>query len=80
MSPEIKKRDLLFIVPNEKVNSRDMVAVVNYKGDKEVHRVTIREGQMILAPENPAYPIIVWERKDKPRIIGRVKQIIRRRF
>lgn len=80
MSPEIKKRDLLLIVPNEKVNSRDMVAVVNYKGDKEVHRVTIREDQMILVPENPAYPIIVWEKKDKPRIIGRVKQIIRRRF
>ena len=79
MSPEIKKGDLLLIAPNEKVNSGDIAAVVNHKGDKEVRRATIREDQMILVPENPAYPIIVWERKDKPKIIGRVKQMIRRR-
>jgi len=80
MSPEIKKGDLLLIASNGKVNSGDAAAVVNHKGDKEVRRVTIREDQMILAPENAAYPIIVWERKGKPKLIGRVKEIIRRRF
>jgi len=79
MSPEIKKGDLLLIAPNEEVKNGDIAAVVNHKGDKEVRRITIREDQMILAPENPTYPIIVWEAKDKPKIIGRVKEIIRRR-
>ena len=79
MAPEIKKGDLLLISPNEKVESGDMAAVVNGKGEKEIRRITIREDQMILAPENPVYPVIVWEKKDKPKIIGRVKEIIRRR-
>jgi len=45
-----------------------------------VRRVTIREDQIILIADNPVYPAIVWEvEKDKPKIIGRVKEIIRRR-
>jgi len=53
--------------------------VVNNKGDKEVIRVAIRKDEIILTPDNPAYPTVVWEAKDKPKIIGRVKEIIRRR-
>ena len=49
------------------------------KGEKEVRRITLRRDQVILTPDNPAYPIIVSEAKDKPKIIGRVKEIIRRR-
>jgi len=79
MSPEIKKGDLLLIAPGEKVENGDIAAVVNRKGEKEVRRVTIREDQIILIAENPVYPVIVWEKKDKPKIIGRVKEIIRRR-
>jgi len=79
MSPEIKKGDLLLITPDGKVESGDIAAVANGKGEKEVRRVTIRNDQMILTAENPVYPVIVWEKKDKPKIIGRVKEIIRRR-
>lgn len=80
MSPEIKKGDLLLIAPSEKVENGDIAAVVNHKGEKEVRRVTIREDQVILTAENPVYPVIVWMSKiDKPKIIGRVKEIIRRR-
>ena len=67
------------IIPNDKVENGDIAAVVNGKGEKEVRRVTIRNDQMILTAENSAYPVIVWEKKDKPKIIGRVKEIIRRR-
>lgn len=79
MAPEIKKGDLLLIAPNEKVENGDIAAVVNDKGEKEVTRITIRKDEIILTPDNPAYPTIVWEAKDKPKIIGRVKEIIRRR-
>ncbi len=79
MAPEIKKGDLLLIAPNEKVESGDIAAVVNGKGEKEVRRIAIRKDEIILTPDNPAYPTIVWEAKDKPKIIGRVKEIIRRR-
>lgn len=79
MSPEIKKGDLLLIYPNDKLENGDIAAVVNSKGEKEVRRVTMRENQVILTPDNPIYPTIVWEAKDKPKIIGRVKEIIRRR-
>ena len=79
MAPEIKKGDLLLITPNETVESGDIAAVVNGKGEKEVTRITIRKDEIILTPDNPAYPTIVWEGKDKPKIIGRVKEIIRRR-
>ena len=79
MAPEIKKDDLLLIAPNEKVESGDIAAIVNGKGEKEVTRITIRKDEIILTPDNPAYPTIVWEAKDKPKIIGRVKEIIRRR-
>ena len=57
----------------------DIAAVINGKGESEVTRVTIRKDGIILSPDNPAYPTIVWEAKDKPKIIGRVKEIIRRR-
>ncbi|MBA7687934.1 LexA repressor [subsurface metagenome] len=79
MAPEIKKGDLLLIAPNEGVESGDIAAVVNGKGEKEVTRITIRKDEIILTPDNPAYPTIIWEAKDKPKIIGRVKEIIRRR-
>ncbi len=79
MTPEIKKGDLLLIAPNETVENGDIVAIVNGKGEKEVTRVTIRKDEIILTPDNPAYPTIIWETKDKPKIIGRVKEIIRRR-
>jgi len=67
------------ISPNDKTESGDIAVVVNSKGEKEVRRITIRQDQFILTPDNPAYPTIVWEAKDKPKIIGRVKEIIRRR-
>jgi len=79
MAPEIKKGDLLLIAPNEGVESGDIAAVVNGKGEKEVTRITIRKDEIILTPDNPTYPTIIWEAKDKPKIIGRVKEIIRRR-
>jgi len=79
MSPEIENGDLLLITPNERVESGDIVAVINGKGESEVTRVTVRKDGIILSPDNPAYPTIVWEAKDKPKIIGRVKEIIRRR-
>jgi len=79
MSPYIIKGDLLLISPNDKVESGDIAAVANGKGEKEVRRVAIRKDQLTLTPLNPTYPMIIWEAKDKPKIIGRVKEIIRRR-
>ena len=79
MAPYIIKGDLLLISPNDKVESGDVAIVVNDKGEKEVRRIVIHENQMTLIPDNPAYPTIIWEAKDKPKIIGRVKEIIRRR-
>jgi len=74
MAPEIKKGDLLLIAPNEGVESGDIAAVVNEKDEKEVTRITIRKDEIILTPDNPAYPTIVWEAKDKPKIIGGLRK------
>jgi len=79
MSPEIKDGDLLLISPNDKVENGDIAVVANKKGEKEVRRVTFQPDQIILSAENPIYPIIIWRKKDGPKIIGRVKEIIRRR-
>lgn len=79
MSPEIKKGDLLLISPNDKVENGDIGIVANNKGEKEVRRITFGPDQVILTAENPIYPVIIWMKKDKPKIIGRVKEIIRRR-
>jgi len=79
MSPYIIEGDLLLISPNDKVETGDVAIVINNKGEKEVTRVVVHKDQIILTPDNPAYPTVVWEVKDKPKIIGRVKEIIRRR-
>lgn len=79
MSPEIKKGDLLLISPNDKVENGDIAVVVNKKGEKEVRRVTIQPDQIVLSADNPVYPVRVWRKEDEPKIIGRVKEIIRRR-
>ena len=79
MSPEIKEGDLLLISPNDKVENGDIAVVANKKGEKEVRRITIEPDQVILTAENPIYPVIIWKKKDEPKIIGRVKEIIRRR-
>lgn len=79
MSPYIIEGDLLLISPNDKVETGDVAIVINNKGEKEVTRVAVHKDQIILTPDNPAYPTVVWEAKDKPKIIGRVKEIIRRR-
>jgi len=79
MSPEIKEGDLLLICPEEKVESGDIVAIKNNKDEKEVRRVTFQPDQIILTAENPIYPVRVWRKEDEPKIIGRVKEIIRRR-
>lgn len=81
MAPEIKKADLLLIYPSEidKVKNGDIVAITNGKGVRRLRRVTFEGDQIILSAENSAYPIVVWKKKDKPKIIGRVKEIIRRR-
>lgn len=79
MSPEIKKGDLLLISPNDKVENGDIAVVANKQGEKEVRRVTIEPDQVILTAENPIYPVIIWKKKNEPKIIGRVKEIIRRR-
>lgn len=79
MSPEIKDGDLLFVYPDEKVKNGDIVVIKNKKSEKEVRRITIQPDQVILTAENPVYPVRVWRKEDKPEIIGRVKEIIRRR-
>jgi len=79
MSPEIKDGDLLLISPNDKVENGDIAVVANKKGEKEVRRVTFQPDQVILTAENPIYPVIIWRKEDKPKIIGRVKEIIRRK-
>jgi len=79
MAPEIKEGDLLLIYPNDKIKTGDIVIVRNNKEEKEVRRITIQPDQIILTAENPIYPVRVWRKKDKPKIIGRVKEIIRRR-
>lgn len=80
MAPYIIDGDLLLIYPNDKVESGDIAIVANDKDEKEVRRVTIEPDQIILCANNLAYPSIVWRNdKDKPKIIGRVKEIIRRR-
>jgi len=33
----------------------------------------------VLTAENSAYPVIIWRKEDEPKIIGRVKEIIRRK-
>ncbi|MQY69617.1 MAG: hypothetical protein GH145_01975, partial [Firmicutes bacterium] len=79
MSPEIKNGDLLLIYPNEKVENGDIAVIVNNKGQKEVRRVTFQADEIILTAENAKYPVIVWTAEDDVKIIGRVKEIIRRR-
>jgi len=80
MSPYIIDGDLLLIYPNDKVENGDVAIVANGKDRKEVRRVNIQPDQVILICDNPAYPAIVWRNdRDKPKIIGRVKEIIRRR-
>jgi len=79
MSPEIKHGDLLLVYPNEKIENGDIAIVKNKKGEKEVRRINFQPDQIILMCDNPAYPVIVWRKEDEPVIIGRVKEIIRRR-
>lgn len=80
MVPYIMDGDLLLIYPNDKVETGDIAIVRNDKDEKEVRRINIQPDQVILCADNPAYPSIVWRNdKDKPKIIGRVKEIIRRR-
>jgi len=79
MSPEIKDGDLLLVYPDKKVENGDIVVIRNKKGEKEVRRITFQPDQIILTAENPVYPVIVWRKEDEPKVIGRVKEIIRRR-
>ncbi len=79
MAPYILKGDLLLISPDGEIKNGDVAAVVNGKGEKEVRRVSIVDDQVVLTANNPIYPTIIWGAKDKPKIIGRVKEIIRRR-
>ncbi len=53
----------------------DFMAPEIKKGDL----LLIYPSEINLSPENSAYPIMVWKKEDKPKIIGRVKEIIRRR-
>ncbi|MBA7639631.1 LexA repressor [subsurface metagenome] len=81
MVPEIKEGDLVLICPvlvNE-VKSGDIVAITNGKGVRRLRRVTFEGDHTILTADNPAYPVMVWKKEDKPKIIGRVEEIIRRR-
>lgn len=79
MSPEIKDGDLLLIYPNDKIKNGDILIIRNNKEEKEVRRITIQPHQIILTAENAAYPVRAWRKEDEPKIIGRVKEIIRRR-
>ena len=79
MAPEIEDGDLLLVYPNAKVESGDIIIIKNRKEEKEVKRVTFKAGQVILTPTNPTCSVIVWTEKDKPKIIGRVREIIKRR-
>jgi len=81
MAPEIKKGDLLLIYPShiDKIKNGDIVAIRNNKGTRRLRRVVLEHDQIILIPENSDYPVIIWRKKDGPEIIGRVKEIIRRR-
>ena len=81
MDPEIKEGDLVLICPvsADKVKNGDIVAIANGKGARQLRRVTFNGRQTILTADNLAYPVIVWTEQDKPKIIGRVKEIIRSR-
>jgi len=82
MDPEIKEGDLVLICPvsADEVKNGDIIAITNGKGARQLRRVTFNEHQTILTADNSAYPVIVWtEEEHKPKIIGRVKEIIRRR-
>jgi len=79
MSPEIKDGDLILVYPNEETKSGDIVVIRNNKDQKEIRRVTFQPDQIILTAENASYPVIVWREENGPQIIGRVKEIIRRR-
>jgi len=79
MAPYIVAGDLSLVYPNDKTENGDVVIVRNNKGEKEVRRITIEPDQIILTAENSAYPVIIWRKGDEPKIIGRVKEIIRRR-
>ncbi len=41
--------------------------------------MTFQADEIILTAENAKYPVIVWTAEDDVKIIGRVKEIIRRR-
>lgn len=79
MSPEIKDSDLLLIYPNDKIKNGNSVIIRNNKEEKEIRPIIIQPDQIILTADNPAYPVIVWRKEDEPKIIGRMKEIIRRR-
>lgn len=79
MAPEIKEGDLILVHPNDEVENGDIVVIKNNKEQKEVRRTTFQPDQIIRCPENAKYPVLVWRKENEPEIIGRVKEIIRRR-
>ena len=81
MDPEIKEGDLVLICPVlvEEVKNGDIIAITNGRGARRLRRVTFNGDQTILTAENSAYPVMIWKKEDKPKIIGRVEEIIRSR-
>lgn len=81
MFPEIKDGDLLLIYPSQNnPENGDIFVVRNNKGQQEVRRVTNEPDQIVLTADNPVHPVIIWRKdRDEPVIIGRVKELIRRR-
>ena len=53
-----------------------VVAVVN--AELTVNRLSYRQGQMVLSPENPAYPEIVMSELDEATIWGVVTRCLHR--
>lgn len=82
MEPEIRQNDLILLSPRESKNVRDgdIAAIANNRGEVYIRRLTVRHDEYVLTPENAAYPVLVWKiDRDSPRIVGRVKMIVRER-
>ena len=78
MQPKVSAGDRIIISPNTKVESGEIAVIVNEEDRKTIKRVHFRENQIVLTSDNPKYQPIFWDKKDKPKILGKVVRIIKR--
>jgi len=74
MAPVILQGDRIIVSPNTPVENGQIAVVANNEG-KTVKRIHFKENQILLTSDNPKYPPIIWTKKDRSKIIGRVIRV-----